>query len=89
LNQILQKLLLLLFLLTGLTNNSEAFNAPVFNDTTITIAIDTTSESSFFDAEIEKDAEDSIKLDIINQKAYLYGNAKIRYQKTTISCSLY
>ena len=86
-NQILQKLLLLLFLLTGLTNNSEAFNAPVFNDTTITIAGDTTAESSFFDAEIEKDAEDSIKLDIINQKAYLYGNAKIRYQKTTITAA--
>ena len=79
--------MLLLFLLTGLTNNSEAFNAPVFSDTTITIAGDTTAESSFFDAEIEKDAEDSIKLDIINQKAYLYGNAKIKYQKTTITAA--
>ena len=78
-NQILQKLLLLLFLLTGLINNSEAFNAPVFSDTT--------NESSFFESEIEKDAEDSIKLDIINQKAYLYGNAKIKYQKTTITAA--
>lgn len=86
-NQIQQKLLLLLFLLTGITNNSKAFNKPAFNDTTITIAGDTTAESPFFDAEIEKDAEDSIKLDIINQKAYLYGNAKIRYQKTTITAA--
>jgi len=79
LNQILQKLLLLLFLLTGLLNNSEASNVIVFSDTT--------TENSFFEAEIEKDAEDSIKLDIINQKAYLYGKAKIKYQQTTITAA--
>ena len=78
-NQILQKLLLLLFLLTGLTNNSEAFNAPIFNDTTIIAVGGTTTESSYFDAEIEKDAEDSIKLDIINQKAYLYVGISCRH----------
>ena len=78
-NQILQKLLLLLFLLTGLLNNSEASNIIVFSDTT--------TENSFFEAEIEKDAEDSIKLDIINQKAYLYGKAKIKYQQTTITAA--
>ena len=77
--QILQKLLLLLFLLTGLINNSEAFNTSLFRDTT--------EESSYFDSEIEKDAEDSIKLDIINQKAYLYGNARIKYQKTIITAA--
>ena len=79
LNQIPQKLLLLLFLLTGLLNNSDASNIPVCSDTT--------TESSFFDAEIEKNAEDSIKLDIINQKAYLYGNAKIKYDNTTITAA--
>ena len=79
LNQIIQKLLLLLFLLTGLINNSEAFNKPISNDTT--------NQVSLFDSEIEKDAKDSIKLDIINQKAYLYGNAKIKYQKTTITAA--
>ena len=79
LNQILQKLLLLLFLLTGLINNSNAIN--------ISILSDTTYENSFFSSKIEKDAEDSIKLDIINKKAYLYGNAKIKYQNTTITAA--
>ena len=86
-NQILQKLLLLLFLLTGLINNSEAFNVPFYSDSTIAFSNDTTTQSSFFDAEIKKDAEDSIKLDILNQKAFLYGNAKIKYQKTTITAA--
>lgn len=71
--------LLLLFLSTGLINNSTASNTPIFNDTT--------AENSFLEAEIEKDAKDSIKLDIINQKAYLYGNAEIKYQKTTITAA--
>jgi len=71
--------LLLLFLSTGLLNNSAASNTPIFNDTT--------AQNSFFEAEIEKDAKDSIKLDIINQKAYLYGNAKIKYEQTTITAA--
>lgn len=71
--------LLLLFLSTGLINNSAASNTPIFNDTT--------AQNSFFEAEIEKDAKDSIKLDIINQKAYLYGDAEIKYQKTTITAA--
>ena len=79
LNQILQKLLLLLFLLTGLINNSNAINISTLSDTTY--------ENSFFNSKIEKDAEDSIKLDIINKKAYLYGNAKIKYQNTTITAA--
>ena len=70
---------LLLFLLTGLINNSAASNNFIFSDTTI--------QNAFFDAEIQKEAEDSIKLDIIKQKAYLYGNAKIKYQQTTITAA--
>jgi len=70
---------LLLFLLTGLINNSSAGNAFFFSDTT--------TQNTFFEAEIQKDAEDSIKLDIIQQKAYLYGNAKIKYQQTTITAA--
>ena len=69
----------MLFLSTGLINNSTAINTPIFNDTT--------AQNSFFEAEIEKDAKDSIKLDIINRKAYLYGNAKIKYQQTTITAA--
>jgi len=87
LNQILQKLLLILFLLTGLINNSKAINIIIFSDTTIAFSKDTINKISTFDSEIEKDAEDSIKLDIINQKAYLYGKAKIKYQQTTITAA--
>ena len=86
-NQILQKLLLILFLLTGLINNSKAINIIIFSDTTIAFSQDTINKSSTFDSEIEKDAKDSIKLDIINQKAYLYGKAKIKYQQTTITAA--
>ena len=70
---------LLLFLLTGLINNSAASNTFIFSDTT--------TQNTFFEAEIQKDAEDSIKLDVIKQKAYLYGNAKIKYQQTTITAA--
>ena len=70
---------LLLFLLTGLINNSSASNTFVFSDTTV--------QNTFFEAEIQKDAQDSIKLDIINRKAYLYGSAKIKYQQTTITAA--
>ena len=74
-----QKLLLFLFLLTGFINNSDASNALIFSDTT--------TQDSFFEAEIQKDAQDSIRLDIINQKANLYGSAKIKYQQTTITAA--
>ncbi len=70
---------LLFFLLTGLINNSSATN--------ILILSDTTTQNSFFEDDIQKDAKDSIKLDIIKQKAYLYGNAKIKYQQTTITAA--
>jgi len=73
------KIIILFFLLTGLINNSEASNTLFFSDTT--------TQDSFFEAEIQKDAQDSIKLDIINQKAYLYGSAKIKYQQTTITAA--
>ena len=68
------KIILLFFLSTGFINNADASNALIFSDTT--------TQDSFFEAEIQKDAQDSIRLDIINQKAYLYGSAKIKYQQT-------
>ena len=77
------KTLLLAFLLTGLINNSEANNYVISSDT---IQInDTIKEKSFFETEIQKNADDSIKIDALNGKGYLYGNAKIKYQKTTIT----
>ena len=75
-----QKLLLLLFLLTGFINNSCAISTVILSDTL-------NSENVYFESEIEKFADDSIKLDIINRKAYLFGNAKIKYQHTTITAS--
>ena len=73
------KIILLFFLLTAFINNSDASNTLIFSDTT--------TQDSFFEAEIQKDAQDSIRLDIINQKAYLYGNARIKYQQTTITAA--
>ena len=67
------------FLLTGFINNSDASNTLIFNDTT--------TQNYSFEAEIQKDAQDSIILDINNQKAYLYRNAKIKYQQTTITAA--
>ena len=57
-----QKLLLLLFLLTGIINNSFAISTVILSDTI-------NSDASYFESEIEKFADDSIKLDIINRKA--------------------
>ena len=75
-----QKLLLFLFLLTGFINNSCAISTVILSDTV-------KSETLYFESEIEKFANDSIKLDIANRKAYLFGNAKIKYQHTTITAS--
>ena len=65
-----QKLFLSLFLLTGFINNSYAIE-DIISDTI-------KKERTYFDSEIEKSADDSIKMDIINKKAYLFGNAKIK-----------
>ena len=75
-----QKLLLLFFLLTGLINNSCAINLVTLSDTIV-------NENIYFDSEIQKYANDSIKIDVVNRKAYLFGNAKIEYQNTTITAS--
>ena len=77
------KIFLLLFLLTGIINNSSAYNLVINTDTTT----NTQNTKTYFESEIEKFADDSIKLDIINKKAYLFGNAKITYQNTTITAS--
>ena len=73
-----QTLFLFLFLLTGAFNKSIADTIP---PTTDSIQI----QNNFFDDEIKQFAEDSLKLSIDGKKAFLYGNAKIEYQKTTIT----
>lgn len=42
-------------------------------------------KNQLLDDEIKKNADDSIRFDIKNRMIYLYGNAKIEYQNTTIS----
>ena len=75
-----QTLFLFLFLLTGAFNKSIADTIPPTTDST-------QIQNNFFDDEIKQFAEDSLKLSIDGKKAFLYGNAKIEYQKTTITAS--
>ena len=75
-----QTTFLLLFLLTGFFNKSIG-NINIYkSDSTIT-------QSTIFDDEIKQFAQDSLKFNINEQKAFLYGNAKIEYQNITISAS--
>ena len=75
-----QTLFLFLFLLTGAFNKSIADTIPPTTDSS-------QIQNNFFDDEIKQFAEDSLKLSIDGKKAFLYGNAKIEYQKTTITAS--
>ena len=75
-----QTLFLFLFLLTGAFNKSIADTIPPAPDSS-------QIQNNFFDDEIKQFAEDSLKLSIDGKKAFLYGNAKIEYQKTTITAS--
>ena len=75
-----QILLLFLFLLTGIYNKSNADIIPPISDST-------QIQNNLFDDEIKQFAEDSLRFSIDRKKAFLYGNAKIEYQKTTITAS--
>jgi lipopolysaccharide assembly outer membrane protein LptD (OstA) len=75
-----QTLLLFLFLLTGGFNKSTADTIPPTADSTQT-------QNNFFNDEIKQFAEDSLKFSIDGKKAFLYGNAKIEYQNTSITAS--
>ena len=75
-----QTLFLFLFFLTGAFNKSIADTIPPAPDSS-------QIQNNFFDDEIKQFAEDSLKLSIAGKQAFLYGNAKIEYQKTTITAS--
>lgn len=79
-NKIHQKLLLLLFLLTGLINNSSA-NIIVNQTDSIN------NTKTFLEDEIKKFARDSIKISLDGKQTFLYGDAKIIYQNTSISAA--
>ena len=77
-----QKILLSFFLLTGLINNSPAFAQQEMQDT---LNIIQNKTNNILEDEITKDATDSIKIDVQNQKVFLYGNASIEYQQIKIT----
>ena len=78
-----KKLFLFFFLLTRFINNSDANSITYLADT---IKHNNNKEESFKN-KIEKFAKDSIKINIVNQKAYLFGEAKIIYEDITITAA--
>lgn len=74
-----QKLLLFLFLLTGFLNKSVA--------NIIETNTDSLYNNNIFESEIKQFASDSIRINFNTKEAYLFGNAKIEYERTTISAS--
>ena len=78
----LQKLFLYFFLSTLIINNLTT-NA---QESLLNKSIDTSNY--FINNNIIKDASDSINVDIVNQKLFLYGNASIEYEQTKISAGI-
>ena len=72
-----QSLLVLILLLTGFFNKSNAD----------TIAYNQEEKKEFLQDKIKQFADDSIIFSIDGKKAFLYGNAKVEYQQTTITAS--
>jgi len=75
-----QTLLVLIFLSTCFFNKIIALSNDALQNKK-------TENNSFFEEEIKQYADDSIKISIDGKKAYLFGNARIEYQKTKISAS--
>ena len=73
-----QKIIVSIFLLTLFNNNIYSSSVSLEVDSIIN------KSNTDFQSEIKKYASDSIQIDIINRKAFLYGNAEIDYQKTNI-----
>ena len=70
---------LTILLLTGIIEKNTVFSTETVQD-----SLKTTSEKSKFEDEIIKNAKDSIKIDIVNEKIHLYGSAKIEYENIKI-----
>ena len=88
-----QKKFLLLFLLTIVINNTTVYSQEISRsnniEKTLEIENDTLknnleNEKELLENEILKDANDSIKIDVKDRKAYLYGSAIIKYESTQI-----
>ena len=76
------KLTLIIFLLTVVINNSHLFAQEIIKDTLLKIE---NTDVTILEDEIIKNAQDSIKIDIINRKIFLYGKAEIKYSDIKIS----
>ena len=63
-------------LLTGIFEKTYPLNNEISIDSTLEIK---ENRINLLEDDIIKDAEDSINIDINNQKIFLYGNAKIEY----------
>ena len=88
-----QKKFLLLFLLTTVINNTTVYSQEISGNNNIektleiendTLKNNLENEKELLENEILKDANDSIKIDVKNRKAYLYGSAIIKYESTQI-----
>ena len=76
-----QKILLSFFLLTGIINNSQAFTV---KDSLVALQATEEKNTNYFKSNIKQHAEDSINIQLNGEKVYLYGKAKIEYEKTII-----
>ena len=76
-----QKILLSFFLLTGIINNSQAFTV---KDSLVALQDTEEKNTNYFKSNIKQHAEDSINIQLNGEKVYLYGKAKIEYEKTII-----
>ena len=76
------KLTLIIFLLTVVINNSQLFAQEIIKDTLLKIE---NTDATVLEDEIIKNAKDSINIDIINRKIFLYGKAEIKYSDIKIS----
>ena len=77
-----RSLILSLFFLTFLANNSNANIIILQNDTSV--KVDSTKQESFLKDNVTYNAIDSMQFDIQNKKVLLYGKAFIKYEKTEI-----
>ena len=75
-----QTTLVLIFLSTAFFNKITGDTIPLNLNKQV-------EEEPYFKDEIKQYAEDSMKVSIDGKKAFLFGDAKIEYQKTKISAS--
>ena len=76
------KLILIIFLSTGIINNYKLYSQELLKDTLLT---NDNFNQTILEDKIIKDARDSINIEILNKKIHLYGDAKIEYENIQIN----